>query len=221
VTGLSCVEPITAKICRGGDGLGAVEIVIVSSAASLLDGDRVRVDIDVRSGSSLTVRSVAAQLAYPAPAHGTSFEAHLRVGDDADFTWVPEPLVVCAFGRHRTSLTVDLAGTGQVSLRDEVVLGRSGERASDTQLAATVMVRRDGRPLFVDGIDTSRPGAWGPAVLGDARYVGTVVETARIPAPGDGWIRLAHGGAVCRVLDHCVASGRQALASLDLLASGR
>jgi urease accessory protein len=221
VTGLSCVEPITAKICRGGDGRGAVEIVIVSSAASLLDGDRVCVDIDVRPGSSLTIRSVAAQLAYPAPSVGTVFEARIRVGDNAAVVWVPEPLVVCAFGRHRSSLTVDLAGTGRVWLRDELVLGRSGEEASSVGVASTLVVRRDGRPLFVDGIDTSRPGAWGPAVLGDARYVGTLLDTARVSAPGDGWIGLAHGGAVRRVVEHCVASGRQALASLDLLASGR
>jgi urease accessory protein len=212
VTRLTCTPPLTAKICAGPNG---PEIVIVSSAACLLDGDRLRVDIDVGPKSSLTVRSVAAQFAYPAPSHGTVYGVHLQVADDAHATWMPEPLVVCAGGRHRSSLSVDLAATGRVTLLDELVFGRSGENPSDAQLAATITIRRDGRPMFVDGVDTSLPGAWGPAVLGDSRYVGTKFDSTLPPATGDGWIGLAGGGVVRRVLDASAASGRQALASIS------
>jgi urease accessory protein len=208
VTRLMCTPPLTAKICAGANG---PEIVIVSSAACLLDGDRLRVDIDVGPKSSLSVRSVAAQFAYPAPFNGTAYDVHLQVADDAHVTWMPEPLVVCAGGRHRNSVTVELASTGRVTLLDELVFGRSGENRSDAQLAATITIRRDGRPIFVDGVDTSLPGAWGPAVLGDSRYVGTMFDSAPTLAAGDGWIGLAGGGAVRRVLDASPASGRQAL----------
>jgi urease accessory protein UreH len=211
VTRLTCTPPLTAKICPGVNG---PEMVIVSSAACLLDGDCLRVEIDVGANSRLTVRSVAAQVAYPAPCHGTVYEVCLRVGDGSQLTWTPEPLLVCAAGQHRSSLTVDLSSSGRVMLLDELVFGRSGEDPSDAQLAATVTISRDGRPMLVDGLDTSLPGAWGPAVLGDSRYVGTMVDSSATPAPGDGWIGLAGRGALCRVLDSSPASGRQTLASI-------
>jgi hypothetical protein len=99
-----------------------------------------------------------------------------------------------------------------VVLLDELVFGRDGEQPSAAQLAATITIRRDGCPLLVDGVDTSLPGAWGPAVLGESRYVGTVIDSAR--KPGDGWIGLAGGGAMCRVLDAGPAGGQQRLDSL-------
>jgi urease accessory protein len=172
VVELAFRPPLAAKILAGRHG---PELVVVGSAASLLEGDTLAVEIVVGAGSHLTVRSSAAQLAHPCPGGGrTRLTIDAEVGDEAALVWVPQPVVVCAGADHVTVARVRLAESAVAVWSDEVVLGRSGERPDGSRLATQLRVERAGRPLLVDGLDTAARGAHGPAVLAGCRVVATV-----------------------------------------------
>ncbi len=54
--------PLSAKLLSGASG---PELVIVSSAASLLEGDELSIEVVLLPGARLTVTSAAAQMAFP------------------------------------------------------------------------------------------------------------------------------------------------------------
>jgi urease accessory protein len=157
------------------EGERGVELVLIGSAASLLEGDELDLDVEVTSGH-LTVRSVAAQLAHPCPHGGaTRFAVAVTLGPRASLEWLPEPTVVCAGGRHQATARIALAPGARAVWRDELVLGRSGEPNAAVHVESDLRADHGGRALLRDGIDTSAPGAFGPAVLGaKARLVGAV-----------------------------------------------
>jgi urease accessory protein len=101
------------------------------------------------------------------------------VGPGARLEYLPEPLVAADAARHRTEISVRLAEDATLLLRDEVLLGRHGERggACRTRLAVDRDSTSGWRPLLrheldVDGAD---PAAGGPAVLAGHRAAGTLL----------------------------------------------
>src|SRR4051812_32942700 len=84
-------------------------LYIVGTAAAPLGGDRISIDIYVAPHTELTVRTVAASLAWP----GTSpipsqLTINARVGAGATLRWLPEPLVPVAGSKHRMVANVEL-----------------------------------------------------------------------------------------------------------------
>ena len=167
---------------------------IVGSAAGPIGGDDVHLDITVADGASLTIRTVAAQVALPGPGCGPS-RATVRatVGEGATLHWLPDPLVLASGCDHRVTVRLALAPTAAVVWRDEVVLGRTGERGGS--LLQRLRADRDGRPLLRNdlALGPSWPGAGGPAGSGDARVVATllVVGQALRPLVTDPSVRAA------------------------------
>jgi urease accessory protein len=107
---------LAAKVRRGLRG--DVELVLVNAAATLLEGDRLTVYLVVGPGSTLAVRSVAAQLAHPCPGGGsTSLSIRAEVCRGGHLDWAPEPLVACGGCRHESDATVVLAPTATVLWR--------------------------------------------------------------------------------------------------------
>ena len=158
----------------------AEAVYLVSGAAGPLGGDRLELRIEVRAGARLRLRTVAATVALPGrDGQGSWLNVTAEVGPGARLEYLPEPMVAADRARHHTDVTVRLAADAALVLRDEVLLGRHGERggACRTRLA----VDRDGasgrRPLLrheldVDGTD---PAARGPAVLAGHRAAGTLL----------------------------------------------
>jgi urease accessory protein len=214
VVDLCATAPLAAKV--RATALGP-EVMIVGSAASLLEGDELRVSLRLGAGSRLTVTSVAAQIAHPCPGGGsTAVVVDVEVGAGATLWWRPEPTLVCADGRHHSTATVRLAADGRITWLDEAVLGRSGEDPTDAHLSSALIVDHDGRPLLRDGLDTRARGARGPAVLGPGvRYVGAMHAWGhRLPAAPDGGalvVDLAGVGSLRRVLATDPSHGRAAL----------
>ena len=155
-------------------------VYLVSGAAGPLGGDQLELVIEVRAGARLRLRTVAAAVALPGRyGQESRLTVTATVGPGARLEYLPEPLVAADAARHRTEISVRLAEDATLLLRDEVLLGRHGERggACRTRLA----VDRDGatgrRPLLrheleVDGAD---PAAGGPAVLAGHRAAGTLL----------------------------------------------
>lgn len=201
VVELTATAPFAAKLV--GD-----TVHLVGAAAAPLDGDRIVFDLDIGAGTSLTIRTVAATMAWPgrAAAGPSTMDIRARVGDGALLKWLPEPIVPVRRCRHELRTSVELARTARLVWREEFVLGRAGEGPGS--LDAFTRVERAGRAvlhqhLVIDGTRAASHRA--ASLLGDARASGSVL----VVGPG--------------VPDHCATVSDPALrgAVLELEAGGR
>ena len=124
---------------------------------------------------------------------------------------------------------IELADETGLQWVDELVLGRSGEDPAAIRFSSETRILCNGAPLLDDGLALEPAAAevWrGPAVLGDARYIGSqlLAGSADREATGEangeagnlptGWTTLAGGGRLARVLDADPLVGRKRLALL-------
>jgi urease accessory protein len=164
-------------------------VYLVGGAAGPLGGDDLTLNIDVRDGATLRIRTAAATIALPGNDGAESvLRVHATVGAGGRLEYLPEPVVVSDGARHRIELNVGLATDAALLLRDEIVLGRHGERGGSC--VARLRVDQDGAPLLrqelaISGADEI---SLGPAVLAGHRAVGSllVVEPGRQRAVGTG-----------------------------------
>jgi urease accessory protein len=158
---------------------------LVGGAAGPLGGDDLRLEIDIRPGAALCLRTVAASIALPARSGAASrFVVQASVGAGAVLHWLPEPTVAAAGCHHVARATVDVAEGGALRWRDELVCGRYGEAPG--AVTVTTVVWYAGRPLLHQSLRVG-PGAdgWaGPAVLGGAIATGSLLQVDPfVPAP--------------------------------------
>ncbi|MEU4212476.1 urease accessory protein UreD [Streptomyces sp. NPDC026206] len=151
-------------------------VCIIGAMIAPLGGDRLRIEAIAQRGAALHVTSAAATLALrgPTPEHAT-YDVHLTVEEQAQLHWLPQPLICAAGSNLRQSWTVDLAPTARLVLREEQILGRTGEPPGHVTTRLTV--RRGGRTLLDQqaeyGPDT--PGWDSPAVLAGHRATGQLL----------------------------------------------
>jgi urease accessory protein len=168
-------------------------VYLVSAGGGPVGGDVLDLRIEVRAGAALRLRTVAASTALPGADGAESvLTVHASVAHGGVLEYLPEPMVVADGARHTTDIRVDLAAGATLVLRDEIILGRHGERggACRTRLHADY----DGRPLLrhdvaVDGTDGV---SLGPAVLAGHRAYGTVLRAGE---PGPSVVPRARPGA--------------------------
>jgi urease accessory protein len=150
---------------------------LLGGAAGPLAGDDLAVAVDVGAGASLAVRSAAASVVLPGRPGATPSRAAIAVtvGDGAALDWHPEPLVSTARSDHDAHALVRVAADARLRWRDDVVLGRWDEAPG--RLRTLVRVERDGRPLLHHElrVGSDAPGWDGPAALGEARVLTTLV----------------------------------------------
>jgi urease accessory protein len=156
-------------------------VYLVSGAAGPLGGDTLELRIQVRAGATLRLRTVAAAVALPGRyGEESRLTVTATVGPGARLEYLPEPTVAADGARHRTEVTVRLAAEATLLLRDEVLLGRHGERggACRTRLAVDRDTSRGWRPLLRHELDVSGTDAasFGPAVLAGHRAAGTLLS---------------------------------------------
>ncbi|MGW0778079.1 urease accessory protein UreD [Streptomyces sp. NPDC002835] len=192
--GVRATARITA-VARGGnttlpvlDGDGPFElrrlrsrgtearVCVVGAMSAPLGGDRLCIEATAGPGATLHVTSAAATLALrgPTPEHAV-YDVRLTVGDDAELHWLPKPLICAAGSNLRQSWTVDLAPTARLVLREEQILGRTGEPPGHVTTRLTV--RRGGRTLLDQEAEygPGAPGWAGPAVLSRNRATGQLL----------------------------------------------
>ena len=156
-------------------------VYLVSGAAGPLGGDTLELRIEVRAGATLRLRTVAAAVALPGRyGEESRLTVTATVGPGARLEYLPEPTVAADGARHRTEVTVRLAADATLLLRDEVLLGRHGERggACRTRLAVDRDSARGWRPLLRHELDVSGTDAAssGPAVLAGHRAAGMLLS---------------------------------------------
>ncbi|MCC2278014.1 urease accessory protein UreD [Streptomyces sp. ET3-23] len=151
-------------------------VALVGAMSAPLGGDRLTLTAEVEDGAALRFATTAATIALPgrtgAPA---TYDTSLRVGDGAVLHWLPEPLISARGSDLRTATRAELAAGARLVLREEQVLGRTGEPPG--RLVSRLTVRRAGRPLFDQELayGPGVPGWDGGAVLGGHRAVGQLV----------------------------------------------
>lgn len=178
---LRTAAPLGARMAGG-------ELHLVGTAAGPMGGDHVRLELHVAPGVQLVVRSVAATVALRGDGTASSTQVVATVGPGAFLAWLVEPLVATVGCDHRAAASVTLAEGASLLWRDELVLGRSGERPG--RCASSLRVCRDDLPLVHHEVSTARPGWDAPSVTAGARAlghlaaVGVAVEDPGACAPG-------------------------------------
>ena len=133
-----------------------VEAVIVNTAGGVTGGDALSVAATAEDGARLTLTTQAAERAYRAqPGQTGQVTTRLTVASGAQLFWLPQELILfegCALTRR---LDIDLAEDAALLMVEPVVLGRTAMKESlhDIAFRDRIAIRRDGRPLYIDGTD--------------------------------------------------------------------
>lgn len=178
--------------CRGRDGSTRLPVLasqvplvlrasgdvvrLVAAAGGPLGGDELCLDVEVGDGARLELRSVAASVVLPDRAgRESSMVLRARVGAGGHLSLLPEPTVICRGARHRAETYVWLHPSASLALREELVLGREGERGG--RVSALLHVDRGERALLRSTLelDAADPATHNPSVLGGARAVGSLL----------------------------------------------
>ncbi|ABD10214.1 urease accessory protein UreH [Frankia casuarinae] len=174
------------------DALPTATVHLVNATAGPLAGDDLGLDISVGSGVRLVVRSVAATVALPGHGPGPSrFTVSARVAPGGALDFAPEPTVAARGSDHLLVTDVHLATTAWLRLREEIVLGRFGETTGsirstlrvDMDAHAEVDPPSEPTPLLRQDLvlGPEIPGLTGPALLGSARALGSLLVAGPDP----------------------------------------
>jgi urease accessory protein len=222
VVELAASAPFAAKLV--GD-----TVHLIGAAAAPLDGDEITFDLDIGEGTNLTVRTVAATMAWPGrgKSRPSTFDIRARVGDGALLRWLPEPIVPVRRCRAEMSTHVELARTARLVWREEIILGRANEGPGT--LDVRTRIERAGEPLLHQhlAIDGTRAALHGAAsLLGRARATGSILvvgpgtpdHCATVAEPGlrGAVLELEGGGRLASVTGESVVELRRWLDEREL-----
>jgi urease accessory protein len=202
---------LTPRIVRRGtDG---VHVALITTTATLLGGDSLDLEVEVGPDLRLSLADVAGTVAYHGRGRSARVSTTLRVRAGATLVWAGEPLVVTEGARVERRLVADVEAGGRLLWRDQVALGREGERAGS--LLCQTDVTYAGEPALVETLDLrAAADRDAPGVLGPHRVVDSVTAVGWRPdpsgpaAPGVSVYGLARRGALARQL---VAASHESL----------
>lgn len=205
-----------------------LEAIVINSAGGITGGDRFRIDAAAGRGSRLTLTTQAAERAYRAqPGETGRLFTRLAVAEGARLDWLPQELIVFQGASLERRLEVDLAPDARFLMVEPMIFGRRamGERLTDARLSDRIDVRRDGTPLYRDGLALSgdltetlarASTGGGCGAMASLLYVAPDAEAhldavrAALPASG-GASLLAPDALVLRLLAHDGFALRRAL----------
>lgn len=156
--------------------LKPARVSLVAGAAGPIGGDELRLEVDVGRGAALVLRSVAATIVLPGPDRRPSRgEAHVRVAEDGVLVWLPCPVIAARGCDHHSVIRITLEPGARLLLREELVLGRYGERPGVIRQRLRVCL--GALPLHDQelGIGDGTAGWDSSAVMGGRRAVGSVL----------------------------------------------
>lgn len=168
-------------IDRGPD---RATISLLATAALLLGGDHVAIQVRVDCRQQLRLDDVAATVAYNGRGLPATVEVDIELAENATLIWDTEPLVLSSGAAVKRGMTVSAAAGARLLLRDQLVLGRTGE-AGGTLTCSTRMTH-DGAPALAEDLMLTPENA-GAGVLGTARVLDTAIALGwRPPVPERG-----------------------------------
>lgn len=173
---------------------GVVRVALVQTAASLLSGDRVRVDVRLGARARVELIEVAALVAHDVRGgDGATYDVDVTLDTGARLHWAAQPLVLAAGCALERRTTIRLGDGAAVLLRDTLVLGRADEEA----VALRSCLQVPG--LLVEELDTTDHAILrSPVVAADAKVLDTLALYGR-RAPDPQALQLAGPGSVMPV----------------------
>lgn len=151
-------------------------LYLVGGAAGPLGGDHARLRIEVGPGARLNVHSTAATVALPGcRGQASALQIDVALAEEAELEWLTEPTILARGCHHRIHARLDTHETALAIWREELILGRHGERpgSASSRMDCTV----GGRPVYRNEqiVGQESPGWDGPAVFGDAKAAGNLL----------------------------------------------
>ena len=201
---------------RGGQHFAARQtgpgvVHLVGTAAGPLGGDDVTIVVHVGPGARLAIRSAGATIVQPGGQVPDSvLRLLLTVEDGGWLDFACEPTVVCHRATHTAEAALELAGSGQLRLLEQVVLGRSNEPGG--HWVGRTSLTRDGFPEL-------RHTLRSPGLAADGtRVISTLLRSGVEATPATCGNAVAMGLAAGGLL--VTATGTELLATqADLLAA--
>lgn len=158
-----------------------VEAIVINTSGGVTGGDDFRVEAKAGAGSTLMLTTQAAERAYRAQ-HGQTgqIETVLEADRDSTLFWLPQETILYDDANVRRQLRVSLAPTARFLMVEPILFGRRamGEDTTQLHFHDRINIRRDGRPLYRDGITLSGAVATQldrPAVADGARALASLV----------------------------------------------
>src|SRR4051794_13305557 len=138
---------------------GGLDAVLVNTAGGIACGDRFSVQIEARSGASVTVATPAAEKVYRSDGPVAALTVDLRVEADARLDWLPQETILFDRARLRRSLAAEMPENASLTLFEAVVFGREAraERIADGLFEDRWRIRRGGRLVYADTLRLDGP----------------------------------------------------------------
>jgi urease accessory protein len=155
---LECTGPVQVLRCQYLDAAAPdiASVTIASPSGGVLQGDRLRIAVDVRAGARLSLDTQSATRLYRMPARPARIDARFELAAGAWLEYVPDPWIPFA-GSNTTVDTVVVVDSTAAAIVGEIVsAGRvaRGESFRMTAFHSTVTaLRPSGELLFSDATD--------------------------------------------------------------------
>ena len=162
-------------------------VSLSAGTAGPLGGDQLHFDVVVGEGAALVLNEISATLALPGSTGDQSLlSIDVHVGEGGSLIWLPEPVIAARGCDHRQEVRVQLAETSRFFLREQLIVGRHGERPGT--VSQRVRITRGGRALYDQELrlGTGHHGWDTPTVAGDAKCVGSTLVVDPDNAIGSG-----------------------------------
>ncbi len=165
-----------------GEGSG-IDAVLVNTAGGIACGDRFSVEIDARSGASVTVATPAAEKVYRSDGPVAELAVDLKLEPGARLDWLPQETILFDRARLRRTLTAEMPEDAALTLFEAVVFGREAraEHITDGLFEDRWRIRRGGRLIYADTLRLEGPIAdllRKPSVGNGARAFATFIHVA-------------------------------------------
>jgi urease accessory protein len=179
---LECSGPVQVLRCQYLDSFAPdiASVTIASPSGGVLQGDRLRVAVEVRPGARLVLDTQSATRLYRMPARPALIEARFEVREGGWLEYVPDPYIPFAGSDTAIETVVAIDVSATVLIGEVVAAGRvaRGEIFQMTAFRSNVTaIRPSGELLFSDatelvgGEELADPGMMGNRAALGSLYV--------------------------------------------------
>lgn len=141
------------KLLNPQNHSSAAWVYFASYGGGLVDGDALRIDIEVERDATAVISTQASTKVYRSP-HGASQQLRADVADDALLVLAPDPVVSFARSSYAQHTEIRLAPNGALVLVDWIGAGRvaSGERWQLDHFSSVTQIWCGERRLLYDSL---------------------------------------------------------------------
>lgn len=154
-------------------------IALVGIRTSLLAGDRLEIQVRVGAGVQLEIVEPAGTVAYNAQGERSDWYADLQIEPGATLIWHAESFVAAHGSNAHRSTKANLADDARLLIKENLVLGRSGE--NEVCLHSATNIHQDSHPMLVEQFTIDETNDRLPGILAPNRVLGTVIAAGWYP----------------------------------------